>query len=400
MAKSWTNWGTMKEQWAASKKQKKWGYEDVDQLCILPPPISKLRTIDTAASLPEFIFAEDKYPSMTDWVNATQNNPEDRERLNTLATNLILAFDRDQLKGSKVVAEVVCLASFLNKEDFRFLLGLFVDGIEKSTLLDVCSLEGLAQLMRSAGEGYLNPDDLVKILKALNKCLQDTHGQAQNYIYQLILVVSHVLDAMADCKIEGLDRVNFHGCLSSYVDGLQDSTDPHMVYQAAYAFQALLCVPDNEKPWQATMRRTGKVMHGVFGLVTAVKGLDLNGFIEGLRYIQDGLDGASQAFDAYKDFKELAKSGQTLLESLKEGLNFDRKRSWYTALHGIDRVLQDGQLTKFRIIVCEAPCRRSLAFQWGVCQRLGDLAANPAWDTESREDALEFLAEIYRNDLQ
>ncbi|KAF9171426.1 hypothetical protein BGX21_006562 [Mortierella sp. AD011] len=378
------------------KKAKKLRDEDADQLCISLPPTSKPRTIDIAASLPEFIFAEDKYPPTIETILKN-------EKGYTLDTNLILAFGRDQLKGSKAVAEVVCLASFLSKEDFRFLLGLFVDEIEKSTLLDVCSLEGLAQVMRSAGEGYLNPDDLVKILKALNRCLQDTHGQAQNSIYQLILVVSHVLDAMADCKVEGLDRVSLHDCLSSYVERLQGNTDPHIVYQAVYAFQALLCIPDNEKSWQATMRRTGKVMHGVFGLVTALKGLDLNGFIEGLRHIQDGLDGAFQAFDAvkdaYKDVKELGKSGQALLGSFKEGLNFHRKRSWYTAPRGIDRVLQDGQLTKFRTIVCEAPCRRNLAFQWKVCQRVGDLAANPAWDTESREDALEFLAEIYRNDL-
>ncbi|KAF9109037.1 hypothetical protein BGX27_008059 [Mortierella sp. AM989] len=336
------------------------------------------------------------------WVKATQNNADERERLNTLATNLVRAYSQDVLKGSEAVAEVVCLTSVLNKNDFRFLLELFINGIAKSTLLDVCSLEGLAKLVQGAGEGYLNAADLVEILKVLNTSLKNTHTQAQDYIYQLMLAVSHVLDAMADCKVEGLDREALHEGLAAYMDALQGSDDPHMVYQAAYAFQALECVPDNEKPWQAARRRTGKVVQGVFGLVTAVKGLDLNGFLEGLGHIQDGLDGAFQAFKAVKDAYEgvtaLAESGQGLLASLKEGLSFDRKRSWYTALRGTDRVLRDGQLTKFRILVFEAPCRRSLAFQWGVCQRLGDLAANPAWDTESREDALEFLAEIYRND--
>jgi hypothetical protein len=137
-------------------------------------------------------------------------------------------------------------------------------------------------------------------------------------------------------------------------------------------------------------------------VVKAVKGLDVNGFLEGLGHIEDGLDGAVKAFKALKDGYEsvtaLVESGQGLFDALKDGLNFDRKRSWYSALRGIDTVLRDGQLSKLRTLVLEAPCRHSLAFQWGVCQRLGDIAANPAWDAESREDALEFLAEIYQND--
>ncbi|KAG0043086.1 hypothetical protein BGZ83_011840 [Gryganskiella cystojenkinii] len=336
------------------------------------------------------------------WVKATQNNEDEQERLNTLTTNLVRAFIQDELKGPTAIAEVACIAPFLNKDDFRRLLELFIDSIEKSTLLDVNSLEGLAKLVQGANEGYLQAADLVKILEVLNARMQTTHEQTQDYIYQLMLAVSHVLDAMADYKVKGLDRVSLHERLSGYIDKLKGSTDPHMVYLAAYAFQALECVPDNESPWQATKRRTGKVMQGVFSVVKAVKGLDVNSFLEGIGHIEDGLDGAVKVFktlkDGYDNVTSLVDSGQDLFKALKDALNFDRKRSWYSALRGTDRVLRDGQLSKFRTLVLEAPCRRSLAFQWGVCQRLGDLAASPAWDVESREDALEFLAEIYQND--
>ena len=340
--------------------------------------------------------------SALNWVKATQNNEDELERLNTLTTNLVITFSRDELKGPTAIAEVACITPFLNRDDFRHLLGLFIGSIEKSTLLDYNSLEGLAKLVQGANEGYLQAADLVKILEVLNTRLQTTHKQTQDYIYRLMLAVSHVLDAMADCKVKGLDRVTLHERLSGYIDELKGSTDPHMVYLAAYAFQALECVPDNESPWQATKRRTGKVMQGVFSVVKAVKGLDVNGFLEGIGHIEDGLDGAVKVFktlkDGYDSVTSLVESGQGLFEALKDGLNFDRKRSWYSALRGTDTVLRDGQLFKFRTLVLEAPCRHSLAFQWGVCQRLGDLAANPAWDAESREDALEFLAEIYQND--
>lgn len=340
--------------------------------------------------------------SALSWVQATRNNEDEQERLNTLTTNLVRAFIRDELKGPTAIAEVACMAPFLNRDDFRCLLELFIGSIEKSTLLDIHSLEGLAKLVQGANEGYIEAADLVKILGVLNTRLQTTHAQTQSYIYQLMLAVSCVLDAMADCKVEGLDRVTLHECLSGYIDELKGSTDPHMVYLAAYAFQALECVPDNESPWQATKRRTGNVMQGVFSLVKAVKGLDIDSFLKGIQHIEDGLDGAVKVFqtlqDGYNNVTALVDSGQGLFEALRDGLNFDSKRSWYSALRGIDRVLRDGQLSKFRTLVFEAPCRRSLAFQWGVCQRLGDLAANTAWDAESREDALEFLAEIYQND--
>jgi hypothetical protein len=207
---------------------------------------------------------------------------------------------------------------------------------------------------------------------------------------------------MADTDVKGLDREKVHEPLSLYLEELKKSSDPYMVYQAAYAYQALLCVPDNESLWQATLRRTGKVMKGVSGIVSAVKGIDLNGFIEGLLDIQKGLAGASEMIHivktAYDGATSLAKSGQGFLECLKEGLSFSRKCVWYTALRGVDTLIRDGQLSDFKKLVCEAPCRMDIAFQWGVCQRLGEIASNPLWDQDSRHSATVFLGEMYRND--
>ena len=61
-------------------------------------------------------------------------------------------------------------------------------------------------------------------------------------------------------------------------------------------------------------------------------------------------------------------------------------------------MLRNGQLTEFKKLICEAPCRRDPAFQWGVCQRLGELAANTECDEDSRKSAVAFLGEMYQND--
>ena len=337
-------------------------------------------------------------PATRTWLQTTKNEPDEIERLETLATDVLRAFKRDEFKDAKSVTEVVYLAPVLDKDDFRYLFKEFYSGIDQSDLLDVHQLEGIAQLVQGARPDYLDTDDLVKVLKLLSTRLKDTHWQSTDHIYQLTLAVSRVLDAMADAKVKGLEREKIHEPLTSYLAGLKCSKDTYLVYQAAYAYQALLCVPDDESLWQATIRRTGKVMQGLSGVVSAVKGLDLNGFISGLVNIQAGFAGASEIVQDVKDAVSLAEGGQRFFKCLKEGLSFDRKRAWYSALRGADLLIRDGQFLEFRRLVCEAPCRRDAAFQWGVCQRLGEVVTNSTWDSETRQSAIEFLREIYWED--
>jgi hypothetical protein len=221
-------------------------------------------------------------------------------------------------------------------------------------------------------------------------------------MHELTLAVSYVLDAMADTKVEGLDRETLHAPLSSYLDALKENTEPYLVYQAAYACQALLCVPDNETLWQVTIRHTGKVVQGVSGLVSAVKGLDLNGFIDGLKDIQQGFAGTSEVVKvvatAFDGVTSLTGSGKEFLDGVKEGFSFKRKCAWYSALRGADTLIRDGEFLSFKELVCEAPCRLDPTFQWGVCQRLGEVAGNQSWDVRTRRSAAAFLGEIYRSD--
>jgi len=339
-------------------------------------------------------------PAARTWVLNTKKEPDEKERLKSLATDVVRAFE---FKDAKSVTEVVLLAPVLERDDFRYLVKEFYSGIDQSGLLDVHQLEGLAHLIQGAGPGNLDSDDLVKVLTLLSTRLGDTHQQSTHHLYQLTVAVSHVLDAMADASVQGLNRETIHEPLSAYLDELKKSSDPYLVYQAAYAYQALLCVPDDESLWQAILRRTGKVIQGVSGLVSAVKGLDLSGFIDGLGKIQEGLAGASEIVrvvkTAYEGSVSLGESGQGFLECLQEGFSFNRKCAWYMALRGADSLISEGLFVEFKKLVCDAPCRRDVAFQWGVCQRLGEIATNSEWNGETRRSAIVFLGEIYQDDV-
>ncbi|KAF9345850.1 hypothetical protein BGX34_004409 [Mortierella sp. NVP85] len=215
----------------------------------------------------------------------------------------------------------------------------------------------------------------------------------------LTMAVSRVLDAMADTKVKGLDREKLHEPLSLYLSEIKDISDPHLVYQAAYAYQALLYVPDDETLWQATLRRTGKVIQGVAGLVSAVKGLDLIGFMDGLKNIQQGVSGAvgvlKLAKSTFDGVKSISDGGKDFVECMKEGFGANCKLTWYPALRGAESLLRGGQHANFKKVVCEAPCRLDPVFQWGVCQLLGEVAADAMWDANTRQSAIMFLGEIY-----
>ncbi|KAF9361005.1 hypothetical protein BGX34_007376 [Mortierella sp. NVP85] len=336
------------------------------------------------------------------WVQFIKDDPEEEERLMILALDVIRAFKRDELKDAKSVAEVLLLAPILENDVFRDLLREFYSGIDQSSLLNIHQLEGLAHLIQSAYPGNFDADDLVKVLTLLSTRLRDTHQQSTYHIYQLTMAVSHVLDAMADVRIRGLDRDMIDDPLSSYLDGLKSSSDPYLVYQAAYAYQALQCIPDSESVWQSTSRYTRNIQ-GVSGLLKVEKGIDLAKFMEGLEDIQRAPEGMVEVHGvktAYENTTSLEKSGQELLGYLKEGSSFSHKCGWYPALRGADILIRDGQLADFRKLVIEAPCRHDAPFQWGVCQRLGQVATDSMWDAETRRSAIAFLGEIYRNDDQ
>ncbi|KAF9343126.1 hypothetical protein BGX26_006221, partial [Mortierella sp. AD094] len=256
------------------------------------------------------------------WLQEAALNPDEKPRLEALATDVIRSFIRDEIKDKKAVSEVICLVPILGEEDTRALVRQFQNNIEGSSILDIGALRGLARLLQTATPGFLQAQDLIEVLLPMSKRLQETHEQSPDHILELTLAVSSVLDAMADIKVTGLDREGLHEPLLAFLGGLQKTDNPNLKYYAAYAFQALLCVPDDESPWQATIRRTTKVVKGISGLVSAVKGLDLNGFMSGLQNIQEGFEGVQQMIKltktAYEGVSAVYEGEQDLMASLKE----------------------------------------------------------------------------------
>ncbi|KAF9907384.1 hypothetical protein BX616_000425 [Lobosporangium transversale] len=330
-----------------------------------------------------------------EWRQAILNDQDEHERLCKLASDVIELFISDDIKAEASVAEVVALSPVLDQAQFRTLLMALINGISQNIMLDTHLLQGLAQLMQCAPPGHLDSDDLVTILNTLNYRLRGTHSQSGDHLYCLSVTVSHVLDAMVNNQVKGLKQEQLHEPLAAFLQGLKDSSDPQLFYQAAYAFQALQYIPNDESTMQAMLRRTSAVIRGVFGVVSATKDLDLSAFMDEISSIQKKLPSVTEAI-----YMSLGIYENTTHSCMEGGLSFSHKSAWYPALRGADALLQRGEFTQFKTLVCEASCRNDAAFQWGLCQRLGQIAADTQWTMDTRQDAITLLGEIYKSDQE
>ncbi|KAG0277068.1 hypothetical protein BGZ95_006578, partial [Linnemannia exigua] len=222
------------------------------------------------------------------WLEEIKKDPAEQDHLRWLATRMVEAFVADTTKDSTEIAEIVALGPVLQRVPYRKLLTSLLRDLDGARILDDYLLQGLYQLVQTASPGYLEADDLVKILSILRVRMQGMHQQSTEHIYLLALAISGILDVMADHKVQDLDRVLEREPLSGVLSGLKGSSDPYLMYQACYAFQALQYVPDNETALQGVLRHSTGVVDGLVK-VTSVFTLDLASILEGLENLKESI---------------------------------------------------------------------------------------------------------------
>ncbi|KAG9063936.1 hypothetical protein KI688_004050 [Linnemannia hyalina] len=355
------------------------------------------QTRDSVITLQKFQNLDKKE---LDWLAEMDKNLPAKECISWLGTRMVDEFAKDVLKDSTEIAEIVLLGPVLDKETYRSLLSCTITAFEQSVLLNVDLLQGVVQLVQVSPPDSLVSDDLVKILRVLRICLQDTHQQSSVHPFHLTLALSRLLDVMVEHKVKDLNRVEDHEPLSGILSGLEGSSDPYLMYQACYAFQALQYVPDDESALQSVLRHGTGVVNGLIQ-VSGVFKLDLGAVLEGLSNLQEALGGImGVASDVYKGVNSVMESGRGVLDGLKEGFSEGKKRPWYAAIRVAQALFQAGQLKDLNQLIYEAPCRGDPLFQWGICQLLGEIASDVMWDTNVRQQAIDLLGDLYKNDSQ
>ncbi|KAG0197723.1 hypothetical protein BGX33_000390, partial [Mortierella sp. NVP41] len=341
------------------------------------------------------------------WRSDVGKDSVEQDHVRWLITRAATEFINCTNKDAESIAEVVLLGSVFDPKICHRVITSLVGQLESEGLLDIYLLQGLMQLIQEASPGSLIDDDLVRILRILReqltktyKALGNAEHAASNHIYQLSTIVCRVLDAMMEGDIRGLNRAEDHKPLLDLFVELKGSPDPYLKFQASYAWQALQYAGDDEPPLHAVLRIGGGVTLAALSVASVFK-FDPENLFKGLDTLAQA---AGQAFDVVKAGVEgaqaLRKGGEGAMDSLLKGFRSGSKRAWYPALQAARMCVRDGRLADFQQVIYGAPCRHEPEFQWGVCQLLGEIAMDPIWAVENRQQAVDLLGKLYRSDKE
>lgn len=331
-------------------------------------------------------------------MDAILQDKDGRAQIRWLATRVVEEFAADSLKTSNKVAEVILLGSSLSQEAYRKLLNCFITEFETASLLYIDLLQGFVQLVQCAQPDYLLPDDFARILVVLRARLQETHQQSTMHPYYLTLALSCFLDVMVEGKVQEPNRVVDREPISALLGQLVKNSDPYLKHQATYALQALLHVPNDETRRQFMLRHAGNIAMSLLGAASVCK-LDISGFTEGtgkaVKAVEEVVEVGANVLGGVQSIRE---SGQNFFASAKGGVLSGGCLLWYAALREAQEHVRNGRLADFKRLVFEAPCRRDVEFQWGVCLLLGDIAVDSQWEVATRQQSVDLLAALYRDD--
>ncbi|KAF9539608.1 hypothetical protein EC957_005194 [Mortierella hygrophila] len=330
-----------------------------------------------------------------EWVQLIDSVLQGRYRL--LVEQLVRAFADNPLKTSDVITEIVLVGPVLDRDTYRSLLSCFISKFEQITALDVTLLQGLVQLVECASSGYLVDDDLVRIANVLSKELSITHIGTSDHPLQLTLSLARILDVMVAGRVKDLNRERDHQPMLQLLDGLKNSDNVVQKYEATYAYQALQYAPDDETPLQV-LWRYGKVAAAGASAVSSVFKLDPEGLLKGIESLQEIGAAAVEAVSTGVEVVESLRVGADgAIRASENKFDFMKKRSWYLALQGTALFIRQGRLSDFKLVVSQASCRNNANFQWGICRQVGEIVVDPLWDVPVRQQAVDFLGELYRS---
>ncbi|KAG0368530.1 WD_REPEATS_REGION domain-containing protein, partial [Mortierella sp. AD032] len=331
------------------------------------------------------------------WLSAMREDLPAQEHIYGLVSKLVAEFVKVEFMEIATVSEVVILGPVLCQEDYRTLLLCLIQRFNQTPLLNVDMLQGMIQLVQSASPGYLEDDYLVRILASLRMRLESTHAPSKAHLYQLVFAVSKVLEVMVISEVKDLNRQRDHESLLAVLHGLRDMKDDGFLkFQIDYAHQTLLYLTNGEISWQAFLRHADSIAVGVSAAACVFKLDPMNALaaVENLQQV------AGNAIDIIKLKMDAAPALHATAESAAQAGGSvywsEKKEAWFWTLQTAYVFVRQGRLVEFNKLVCDAGCRFDINFQYGVCQLLGEIAANQLWNIASRRSAIDFLGELYK----
>lgn len=262
-----------------------------------------------------------------------RNDPKEAGAINALIASMINTFTNNPTL--RYMPEAVMLSSSGIKGDqYQDLITAFantiIHGTTDGSILPQGVLQSFACVLRKAPDALSASDsNLGSVLASLCGRLNEARSRAElKAQYELVSLLSVVLNAMVDIKISGIGRETLHEPLLKQLKDLQGHIEPRLAQASSYSYQALLRVSDDEGPYEALFRRTGRLIQATANIAGAVPTMDPTKIIDAtpdmlklLSFFKSVVDGAQNIYESSQE-----------INGIIEGMNDLSKRSWYTAL--------------------------------------------------------------------
>ncbi|WP_126353859.1 hypothetical protein [Mycoavidus cysteinexigens] len=321
-----------------------------------------------------------------------------------LARDILEAFSRTQTKGYfDLIREIVPFAAIADPELYQQLLSQTVNALSanQSILLDVSVAQGLVVIIRDRPTDLLNQvhsGDLVDVLKLFRERLDKVHKENNLLECQTLLcMASQLLDAMTYLGVSGIDREGVQAPLYATLDGLIGHSEPELAWQARYARQALVHIPNNEAVWECILRHTFNIGTGVLNIASAIKNLDVEKLESSLSRFEEAFIGVREIAMTLAQLGDAAKitveALQKEYESVSSGLQqLNRPQGWYAALRFADLLLEENQFVALEKLARTPRYSHNEKFLQGLCQRLERVARTS--EGEVQKEAKQFLESL------
>lgn len=329
----------------------------------------------------------------------------------TLAWRVLQAFAKEPVKTPALVLEVSALAISNNIDIVLGLLEQLITPIRDGVFLHPILLDALANVLKLANPAFLNVGDLETILRVLKDRFEQLSAQNKDKLLPLLSALSRLLDAMVDCEVKGLSRLQVHTPLYECLQLYLKDPDKRVAYQAAYTCQALLRIPNDETRLQSVLRHTLAVGKGVAGLLSAVQRLNIqqleeafNHFKEAGRGIASGVSHLQEAgsaltaagksvINATKEVKaaQISTAGDRLKEAKTTAA---KQNSWYDELRFAELLLTAQNFVGFEHFIKNTANRMHAGFVLGMVRLLREIIFHHT-DLNVREGALTLLTQCF-----
>lgn len=292
-------------------------------------------------------------------------DPKERKALEALAKWLVHVFrDNPQLS---YLDDIAILSPIVSAESFKDVITAFankiIEGTKDRKIVDTQLDLHLATVLRCHGtkpKGVLGP-----LLDSLQTRLEAAVEQAEPETqYHLLCALSVVLDAMVDAEASGISRESLQEPLLKHLKTLSESQELRLSQAAGYTWQALLCIPNDETPYQALLRTALDFAQTSSKVAGAAPTMDLSKLHDGVL----GLGKVPELIKAMIDVVQAIGELHGVAESAMQA--FDKQATWYSSLHFADLLIYKKNYAGLGDFIRDIPCGKEKEFLCGLFAKL------------------------------